>query len=46
MLGLLESFAAGYFDPAYKDGVALVVLLVVLFVAPQGLLAKAGRVKV
>jgi branched-subunit amino acid ABC-type transport system permease component len=26
--------------------VALVVLLVVLFVAPQGLLAKAGRVKV
>jgi branched-chain amino acid transport system permease protein len=46
MLGLLESFAAGYLDPAYKDGVALVVLLVVLFVAPQGLLAKAGRVKV
>ena len=46
MLGLLESFAAGYFDPAYKDGVALVVLLVVLFVAPQGLLAKAGRIKV
>ena len=46
LLGLLESFAAGYLDPAYKDGVALVVLLVVLFVAPQGLLAKAGRVKV
>jgi branched-chain amino acid transport system permease protein len=46
LLGLLESFAAGYLDPAYKDGVALVVLLVVLFVAPQGLLGKAGRVKV
>ena len=46
MLGLLESFAAGYLDPVYKDGVALVVLLVVLFVAPQGLLVKAARAKV
>ncbi|HEX5640983.1 MAG TPA: branched-chain amino acid ABC transporter permease [Thermoleophilia bacterium] len=45
LLGLLESFAAGYLDPAYKDGVALVVLLVVLFVAPQGLLGRARRVK-
>jgi branched-chain amino acid transport system permease protein len=46
LLGLLESLAAGYLNPAYKDGVALVVLLVVLFVAPQGLLGRAGRVKV
>lgn len=46
LLGLLESFAAGYLDPVYKDGVAVIVLLVVLFVSPQGLLARAGRVKV
>jgi branched-chain amino acid transport system permease protein len=46
LLGLLESLAAGYLNPAYKDGVAVVVLLVVLFVAPQGLLGRARRVKV
>ena len=42
ILGLLESLTAGYFDPAYKDGVALVVLLVVLFVRPRA--CSAGRV--
>jgi len=45
-LGLLESFTAGYVDPVYKDAVALVVLLVVLFVRPQGFLGGSGRVKV
>lgn len=46
ILGLLEALAAGYLDPVYKDGVALIVLLVVLFVRPQGLLGGSGRVKV
>jgi branched-chain amino acid transport system permease protein len=45
VLGLLESLTAGYLDPLYKDAVALVVLLVVLFVRPQGLLGGSGRVK-
>jgi len=45
MLGLLESLAAGYLDPVYKDAVALVVLLVVLFVRPQGLFGGSGRAK-
>jgi branched-chain amino acid transport system permease protein len=45
-LGLLESLTAGYIDPVYKDAVALVVLLVVLFVRPQGLFGGSGRVKV
>jgi branched-chain amino acid transport system permease protein len=40
LLGLLESLTAGYFSSAYKDVVAFVVLLLVLFVRPQGLLAK------
>jgi uncharacterized membrane protein YebE (DUF533 family) len=46
LLGLLESFTAGYLNPVYKDAVALIVLLVVLFVRPQGLLGGSGRVKV
>jgi branched-chain amino acid transport system permease protein len=45
-LGLLEALTAGYIDPVYKDAVALVVLLIVLFVRPQGLLGRSGRVKV
>lgn len=46
VLGLLESLTAGYLDPIYKDAVALVVLLAVLFLRPQGLLGGAGREKV
>jgi branched-chain amino acid transport system permease protein len=38
VLGVLESMTAGYLNPLYKDAVALVVLLAVLFVRPQGLL--------
>lgn len=39
-LGLLESLSAGYLSSAYKDVVAFVVLLLVLFVRPTGLLGK------
>lgn len=39
-LGLLESFSAGYLSSAYKDVTAFVVLLLVLFVRPQGLMGK------
>jgi branched-chain amino acid transport system permease protein len=46
ILGVLESLTAGYIDSTYRDAVALVVLLVVLFVRPQGLLGGSGRVKV
>lgn len=46
ILGLLESLAAGYLDPLYKDAVALVVLLAVLFLRPQGLLGGRGGEKV
>lgn len=37
-LGLLESLSAGYLSSAYKDVVAFVVLLLVLFIRPKGLL--------
>jgi branched-chain amino acid transport system permease protein len=46
VLGLLESLTAGLTNPTYKDAAALVVLLVVLFVRPQGLFGRAGREKV
>lgn len=39
-LGLLESLSAGYISSAYKDVVAFVVLLLVLFVRPTGLFGK------
>ncbi|MEZ5788613.1 MAG: branched-chain amino acid ABC transporter permease [Xanthobacteraceae bacterium] len=41
MLGLLEAFSAGYFSSQYKDAVAFIVILLVLFVRPQGLLGRA-----
>jgi branched-chain amino acid transport system permease protein len=46
ILGLLESMTAGYINPLYKDAVAFVVLLAVLFVRPQGLFGASGREKV
>jgi hypothetical protein len=40
LLGLVEALATGYLSSAYKDAVAFVVILAVLFVAPAGI---AGR---
>jgi branched-chain amino acid transport system permease protein len=41
-LGLLESLGAAYLSSAYKDVIAFIVLLLVLFVRPRGLLGGAG----
>jgi len=38
MLGLLESLGAAYISSAYKDVIAFIVLLLVLFIRPRGLL--------
>ena len=40
LLGLLEALGAGYLSSTYKDGIAFIIILVVLFVLPQGLLGK------
>ena len=37
ILGLLESFTAGYISSHYKDAVAFIVLIALLFVRPLGL---------
>src|SRR5690606_6330948 len=42
VLGLLESLGAGYLSSAYKDVIAFVLILVVLFFRPDGIL---GAVK-
>jgi branched-chain amino acid transport system permease protein len=41
ILGLLESLGT-YFSSAYKDVIAFIVLLLVLFIRPRGLLGGAG----
>ena len=41
-LGLLEAFAAGYLSSQYKDAVAFLVILLVLFAMPRGLFGKAS----
>jgi branched-chain amino acid transport system permease protein len=42
LVGLLEAFGAGYVSSAYKDAIAFLVILGVLFVMPQGLFGRAG----
>ncbi|MDZ4178265.1 MAG: branched-chain amino acid ABC transporter permease [Coriobacteriia bacterium] len=46
VLGLLESMSIAFISSTFKDAISLVVLLVVLFVRPQGLLGGKGREKV
>jgi len=41
-VGLLESFGAGYISSSYKDAIAFLVILLVLFAMPQGLFGRAG----
>lgn len=41
LLGLLESLGAGLISSAFKDAIALGVLLLVLFIKPSGLLGSA-----
>jgi branched-chain amino acid transport system permease protein len=40
VLGLLESLAAGYVSSHFKDAVAFIVLLLILFLRPSGLLGR------
>jgi len=40
LLGLFEQYGAGYLSSQYKDAIAVIVLLVVLFTMPSGLFGK------
>jgi len=40
LLGIVESLGAGFISSQYKDAIALVILLIILFVRPSGLLGR------
>lgn len=42
LIGIVESFSAGYVSSGYKDAVAFVLLLLVLLLRPAGLLGSAS----
>ena len=46
LIGVLENLVGYYISPAYKEGVALVLFLLVILFRPEGLLGKAEERKV
>ena len=46
LVGVLENLTGAYLSPAYKEGVALMLFLVVILFKPEGLLGKAEERKV
>jgi branched-chain amino acid transport system permease protein len=46
LVGVCENLAAAYVSPAYKDGVALMLFMVVILFKPNGLLGVAQERKV
>jgi branched-chain amino acid transport system permease protein len=45
-LGLIEAFGAGYLSSSYKDGIAFIVILVVLCAFPRGLIGGRSAERV
>jgi len=46
VLGIVETMSAGYLSSAYKDAIAFVIILVVLFFLPSGLFGRRGGERV
>ena len=46
VLGIVETMSAGYISSAYKDVIAFVIMLAVLFFLPSGLFGKRGGERV
>ncbi|MCX8044416.1 MAG: branched-chain amino acid ABC transporter permease [Desulfobacterota bacterium] len=45
LIGIFESFGSGYLSSAYKDAIALIVLLAVLLLRPSGLFGSVEQNK-
>jgi len=43
IIGIMESLGVGFISSGYKDAIALVVLLLVLFIKPSGLMGRRER---
>ena len=41
LLGILESAGVGFFSSGYKDAIAFILLLLILYLKPSGLLGAA-----
>jgi branched-chain amino acid transport system permease protein len=46
ILGVMESLGAGLVSSGYKDAIAFIILLLILFIRPQGLFGKASTERV
>lgn len=46
LIGLIESLGAGFISSGYKDALAYIILLAVLFIKPSGLLGSAEAFKI
>jgi len=43
LFGVVETFAAMFISSSYKDAAGMAVLILILLIAPQGLLGRLGR---
>lgn len=46
LLGVLEAFGAGLISASYKDAITFIILLLILFIRPQGIFKKAETERV
>ena len=46
VVGIAEAFASGYLSSAYKDAIAFLIILFVLFFLPNGLFGRRGTDRV